>query len=329
MARLRPRALLLAMVAVATVAIVALAVMPNGLFRQNTSSGPTAVSPGGQTTGEPEGEDSGGYFNPRKEAKFEKSGGEADRVGPSTPAAEQVDNRAYPRSYVDDRQALKSRKAFDAKPKRLHRSNFRTTAAYNAYVTALTAAPGAWTALGPVNTNVPGESGQFIDPITLQGPSTSESGRVTALAIDPNCGRASAPVGMPCRLWVAAAGGGIWRTDDALAATPAWIAPDNSLPTNSFGSLIIDPNDATGNTLYAGSGEPNGSGDSEAGLGLFKSTNGGQTWSLVAGSAPVATNRSIGAVAVKPGSPSTIVIGTAVARHGSSSVNGGRRTPPH
>ena len=46
------------------------------------------------------------------------------------------------------------------------------------------------------------------------------------------------------------------------------------------------------------------------------------------GSADVATNRSIGAIAIKPGSPSTIVIGTAVARHGSSSVNGGRRTPP-
>src|SRR6202008_2829618 len=63
--------------------------------------------------------------------------------------------------------------------------------------------------------------------------------------------------------------------------------------------------------------------------GLFKSTNGGATWSLVAGSQPVAINRSIGAIAVRLGSPNTIVIGTAVARHGSSSVNGGRRTPPN
>ena len=46
------------------------------------------------------------------------------------------------------------------------------------------------------------------------------------------------------------------------------------------------------------------------------------------GSADVATNRSIGSIAIKQGAPSTIVIGTAVARHGSSSVNGGRRTPP-
>src|SRR6185369_6969970 len=270
-----------------------------------------------------------GYFDPRKEAKFERTVGEADRGGADNPAAEQVDNRAYPRSYVDDKRALKGRKAFDAKPKRLHRSDFRTTAAYNTYVAALTAAPGAWNAIGPVNTDIPGEAGQFFDYVTQTGPSTSESGRVTALAIDPNCGKVSAPTGAPCRLWVAAAGGGIWRTNDALAATPAWIAPPNDLLTNSFGSLIIDPNDATGSTLYAGSGEPNGSGDSEAGLGLFKSTNGGASWTLVAGSASVATNRSIGAIAVRPGQPNTIVIGTAVARHGSSSVNGGRRTPPN
>src|SRR5207247_2927099 len=86
-----------------------------------------------------------------------------------------------------------------------------------------------------------------------------------------------------------------------------------------------------------------GNGDSEAGVGLYKSTNGGSSWSLVAGSTantapcasnpasftcPVATGRSIGAVAVDPANPSHIFIGTDVARHGSSSVNGGRFTPP-
>ena len=42
------------------------------------------------------------------------------------------------------------------------------------------------------------------------------SGRVSALAIAPTC------VPGNCRVWVAAAGGGIWRTDDALASTPSW-----------------------------------------------------------------------------------------------------------
>jgi hypothetical protein len=265
------------------------------------------------------------FFDPRKEASFER-GREAGRRGPSNPAAEQVENRAIPLSYVDDARAEKAGKEFGKKSNKPDRSTFTSNTTFSQ---ASSATPGAWTVLGPVTGNVPGEASQFFDNNTQTGPSTQESGRVTALAIDPNCGKSSAPSGKPCRLWVAAAGGGVWRTNNALATTPSWIAPPDSLPTNSFGSLIVDPNDASGNTLYAGSGEPNGSGDSEAGLGLFKSTDGGASWTLVPGSASVATNRSIGAIAIKPGSPSTIVIGTAVARHGSSSVNGGRRTPPN
>ncbi len=263
-------------------------------------------------------------FDPRKEARFER--GEANRRGPASPAAEQVENRAWPLSYVDDHLAAVSRKAYEAKGSKPARTAFGTDAAFTQ---ASSATPGAWSALGPATGNVPAEASQFFDYSTMTGPTTQESGRVTALAIDPNCGKRSAPSAAPCRLWVAAAGGGIWRTNNALAAQPTWIAPPDDLPTNAFGSLIVDPNDASGNTLYAGSGEPNGSGDSEAGLGLFKSIDGGQSWNVVPGSAAVATNRSIGAIAVKPGSPNTIVIGTAVARHGSSSVNGGRRTPPN
>lgn len=267
-----------------------------------------------------------GYAEPRKEAKFETAIGEADRKGPNNPAAEQVDNRAYPRSYVDDKRSRGARAKYLRTAHKADRSDFRSNPAYRA---AVSATPGSWQALGPVTPDVPAEPSQFYDYRTQSGPTTQESGRVTALAVDPNCGKASAPSSARCRLWVAAAGGGIWRTDDALAAHPSWIAPPGDLPTNAFGSLVVDPNDASGNTLYAGSGEPNGSGDSEAGLGLFRSTDGGASWVLVPGSAAVATNRSIGSIAIRKGQPGTIVIGTAVARHGSSSVNGGRRTPPN
>src|SRR4029079_13764192 len=193
----------------------------------------------------------------------------------------QVENRAYPLGYVDDHRALSSRKSFVDKPRKADRSAFATAAAFQQ---AAPAAPGAWSALGPATGDIPGEVSQFFDPGTQSGPPTQESGRVTALAIDPNCGKASAPAGAPCRLWVAAAGGGIWRTNNALAAKPTWIAPPASLPTNAFGSLVVDANDPTGNTLYAGSGEPNGSGDSEAGLGLFKSNDGGPSGALGRGS---------------------------------------------
>ena len=181
------------------------------------------VAAGGQGNGS----SSVSRFDPRKEAAFEGKGLEAQRKGPSNPATEQVENRAYPRAYVDDRLALKSHDAFERKPEKLGSAAFGTRTAFAA---SLAASPGAWSALGPVTPNVSGEASQFLDPVTLQGPTTQESGRVTALAIDPNCAKASAPAGAPCRLWVAAAGGGIWRTNDALAPQPSWIAPPDDLP---------------------------------------------------------------------------------------------------
>ena len=254
--------------------------------------------------------------NEARQAKFDRGHGkEGDRRGPSSPAAEQVGDRAYPRNYVDDRLAIKSRKAFQSLPSGLVASRVPRSTIASAPVS------GPWAELGPFTPNVPGASSQFFDPETLTGPTTQESGRVTALAIDPSCTAGS------CRMWVAAAGGGIWRTNDALASHVQWTAPPSDLPTNAFGSLDYE---ADNHTLYAGSGEPNGSGDSEAGLGLFKSTDYGASWSLVPGSFAVALGRSIGAIAVdpRPNRANTIYIGTDVARHGSSSVNGGRFTPP-
>ncbi|HZP15478.1 MAG TPA: hypothetical protein VFA96_06630, partial [Nocardioides sp.] len=247
-------------------------------------------------------------------AKFEREHGKEERRGPKSPAAEQVENRAFPRNYVDDKRAVKSRQAYRSLPG-------KATAPKGAPAVIRAAADfnNAWTELGPFTPNVAGPDSQFFDPKTLTGPTTQESGRVTALAIDPACAPGN------CKMWVAAAGGGIWRTDDALATHVDWIAPPSDVPTTAFGSLYYD---AAHTTLYAGSGEPNGSGDSEAGLGLFKSTDGGATWTQVPGSVDVATNRSIGAIVVDPNNANTIYIGTDVARHGSSSVNGGRFTPP-
>src|SRR5437763_1884587 len=55
----------------------------------------------------------GAPANAAHEAAFERRhGGEADRDAASTPAAEQVANRAYPRSYVDDRRAARGRAAY-------------------------------------------------------------------------------------------------------------------------------------------------------------------------------------------------------------------------
>jgi hypothetical protein len=234
------------------------------------------------------------------------------KPGTITPVKEAFINRAYPRKYIPAAAVQKATRATRGMPTRLNASQFRPGTRGK----AARAGVGAdWTFLGPTRAFAPGPTTESLkDSIT--------SGRVTALAIDPHCGQ----LGHGCRLWVAAAGGGIWRTDDAKAATPTWTVLDNGLPTNAFGSLIVDPNDASSNTLYAGTGEANAI--NQAGLGLYKSTDGGDHWSLVPGSFAASHDRSIGAIRVDPTDADTIWMGTADGRQGQSSVNGGSVPPP-
>src|SRR5207237_7718191 len=108
-----------------------------------------------------------------------------------------------------------------------------------------------------------------------------------------------------CRLYAAAAGGGVWRANDGLAMHPTWKqVSDGQIPTNAIGTLLIDPTDSSGATLYAGTGEPNGSSDSEAGLGVYRSTDYGAHWALLPGSQTVAHDRRSAA------SPSTRLTAT-------------------
>jgi hypothetical protein len=164
-----------------------------------------------------------------------------------------------------------------------------------------------WDSLGPDTLDVDRLGTQsFIKP-------TQWSGRVTALAVDPKCKQ------QECTLYVAAAGGGIWRSTNALAAHPSWKHVSDGIPTNAIGSIAVDPNDPTGRTIYVGTGEGNGSGDSEAGLGLYKTTDGGNHWSLVEGSYPITNLRAITWVAVDPGNPDHIVLTTRAGARGLSS----------
>ena len=67
---------------------------------------------------------------------------------------------------------------------------------------------GAWQLIGPSKADVP-------DILTFSGTQYFASGRVTALALAPNCGQGH------CYLYLAAAGGGIWKTDHALHDNPS------------------------------------------------------------------------------------------------------------
>jgi len=173
-----------------------------------------------------------------------------------------------------------------------------------------------WESLGPSTLNV--------DRLATQSfiKATQWSGRVTALTVSPTCTTTTG-----CTLYVGAAGGGVWRTPNALAPNPSWKHISDDIPTNAIGSIAVDPNDASAQTLYAGTGEGNNSGDSEAGLGLYKSTDGGAHWSLVPGSPAVANNRSITWVAVQKGNANHILISTRSGSRGEGSNATSTATP--
>src|SRR5437870_3169895 len=230
-------------------------------------------------------------------------GPETDR-GPITAAEEAYANRAYPASDVPFKLTVDAQKAW-------------------ANVVAQAPSAGVWTLIGP-------SGGNFPDILTFSGRDYITSGRITVLAIAPTC------TSNNCMLWVGAAGGGVWRTNKALANPPNWTFVSGSFATNSIGTLTYDAATAT---LYAGTGEPNASGDSEAGFGIYKSTDNGNTWThLVAntrvaamptgggcGAAPRYTGpafngRAISSIRV---SGSTMYVGSTRAVRGVSSVTGG------
>ena len=103
---------------------------------------------------------------------------------------------------------------------------------------------------------------------------------------------------------------------------PKWSYLSGDFDINSIGSLIQDPNDPTGNTILVGTGEGNAGFDSIYGVGIYRSTDGGDTWSGLIGSS-VFSGRAVATIAIKPGDSNTLYAGTTRAFHGLSSVEGG------
>jgi photosystem II stability/assembly factor-like uncharacterized protein len=119
----------------------------------------------------------------------------------------------------------------------------------------------AWRLLGP--TGIPDGQTYGSGP----GSTALMSGRVTAIAVDPDDSN---------HVLLGSAAGGVWETRDGGAE---WTPRTDDQPTLSIGALAFDPSD--GSTVYAGTGE----GNSEyfhLGQGILVSQDGGSTWAVMA-----------------------------------------------
>src|SRR5882672_1960795 len=155
---------------------------------------------------------------------FNRKGADTPGEGGDRPEREQYDSRAFPETGIAPAQQEASYKAFLS-------------------ISQLSGSSQAsWEGIGPTAPLV-------VGPATYTGRPTYDSGRVTSLALSPAC-----HVGN-CQIFVGAAGGGVWTANNALASHLNWHPTSNGIPSNSIGSIIFDPTDLTGKTLYVGTGE--------------------------------------------------------------------------
>lgn len=159
--------------------------------------------------------------------------------------------------------------------------------------------PEAFTLLGP-------------KPLVGEGFGTgSNAGRTNVIVSDPTD---------PAVAWLGSDGGGVWKTTNCCTAATTWEVKTDfpEIASMAIGDLTLDPNNPS--VLYAGTGDLRFGSFSFGAAGLLKSTDKGETWSLLgtdvfnplygpsAGGFP--QYQSIGKVVVDPNQSNNVIVGS-------------------
>ncbi|MEO8812621.1 MAG: hypothetical protein ABI376_06895, partial [Caulobacteraceae bacterium] len=97
--------------------------------------------------------------------------------------------------------------------------------------------------------------------------------------------------GAPDTFYFGAAGGGVWRTDNAGRT---WSSLFDRGPTAPIGAIAVAPSDS--NTVYVGAGQPEPRYDVAGGTGVYRTADGGRSWASLG----LEKTRHIGRILVDP-----------------------------
>ncbi len=177
----------------------------------------------------------------------------------------------------------------------------------------------AWQALGP---NPIGQQ-IGVHSINYGEKRLSCSGRANALALHPQFDGTNNRT-----MYMGAAQGGVWRSDDGGAT---WRSLTDSAPSLVVGDIAIDPTNP--NVIWVGTGEGDQYGG-YYGAGLLKSTDGGATWQVITGPnanqppiQPAFINAGIMKIEIDPTNTNTVYITTGSGNPSSASSKTGAEAP--
>lgn len=112
-----------------------------------------------------------------------------------------------------------------------------------------------------------------IPNITWQERGPTNFADVRAVLVDPNDPAKK-------KVWVGTAAGGLWYTTDITSSTPSWVYVSDGWESQLVSTLVADPSNPQ--IMYAGTGDLNNT----VGRGIWKTTNGGATWTRLNSTIP-------------------------------------------
>ncbi len=121
----------------------------------------------------------------------------------------------------------------------------------------------------------------------------------------------------PNLFYIAAVNGGIWKSDNAGRT---WVPIFDREPTGSIGALAVAPSNPQ--IVYAGSGEGLQRPDLAVGDGIYKSTDGGTTWTHLG----LRDGQQIASMAIDPTDPKRLFVAVLGHPYGPNAERGIYRT---